>query len=82
MIISENRQLTASQKERVLARAWERGFACPRCGSRDFSVGDALEMGFLFLSEEHGSFMVALTCEECWVRTGIRLQESEFLRDE
>jgi len=41
-------------------------------------------MGFLFLDEEHGAYMVALTCENpgCEApRTGIRLHRSEFLWD-
>jgi len=42
-------------------------------------------MGFLFLDEEHGTYMVALTCKNpgCAApRTGIRLRHSEFLWDE
>jgi hypothetical protein len=42
-------------------------------------------MGFLFLDEEHGTYMVALTCENPACRsprTGIRLHRSEFLWDE
>ena len=47
-------------------------------------VGEAMEMGFLFLDKEHGAYMVALTCEnpDCDApRTGIRLHGSEFLWD-
>ena len=81
MIRDESRELTEGQKQRVLARVGDLGFSCGSCGSRDFRVGEALEMGFLFLSEEHGSYMVALTCEnpECESpRTGIRLRDYEF----
>ena len=82
MIRDENRELTEGQKQQALARIGELSFSCGSCGSRNFQVGDALEMGFLFLSEEHGSYMVALTCEnpKCESpRTGIRLRDYEFL---
>jgi hypothetical protein len=85
VIISENRELSEKQKQRVLKRVRERGFACGSCGSEDFEVGEALELGFLFLSEERGTYMVALTCRErdCETpRTGIKLHESEFLPGE
>ncbi len=85
VIISENRELTDKQKQRVLKRVRERGFACGSCGSGDFEVGEALELGFLFLSEEHGTHMVALTCREpdCEApRMGIKLHESQFLPEE
>lgn len=85
MIYDENRALNERQKRRVLERAGRRGFACPSCGSRDFRVGEALHLGFLFLDERHGDYMVALTCENpgCGSpRTGIRLHESEFLDPE
>ncbi len=42
-------------------------------------------MGFLFLDEKHGNYMVALTCAnpDCNApRTGIRLHRLEFLWDE
>ena len=81
MIIDENRELTADQCQRVRKEVRERGFTCETCGSDDFRVGEALELGFLFLDEDHGMHMVALTCEspDCKVRTGIKLHESEFL---
>ncbi len=85
VIIKENRELSEKQKQRVLKRVRERGFRCGSCGSEDFEVGEALELGFLFLSEEHGAYMVALTCREgdCEApRTGIKLHESEFLPEE
>ena len=85
MIIRENTELTESQKRRVLERVEERNFTCASCGSGDFSVREALEMGFLFLDEEHGTYMVALTCAnpDCSApRTGIRLYRTEFLWDE
>ncbi len=84
MIIDENRVLDEDQRRRVLEKVEERGFRCGSCGSDDFEVGEALGMGFLFLNEEHGAYMVALTCERPGCespRTGIRLHESEFLRD-
>lgn len=85
MIINENKVLNENQKRRVLEKVRERGTTCGSCGSSDFEVGEALYLGFLFLSEGHGNYMVALTCEEpdCGTpRTGIRLHESEFLHDE
>lgn len=85
MLYNENRQLDEDQKRRVLQRVSERGLACENCGSREFRVGDALDMSFLFLDEEQRAYMVALTCENpgCEApRTGIRLQESEFLGNE
>jgi len=85
VIIRENTELTERQKGRVLGRVEERNSTCGSCGSGDFSVGEALEMGFLFLDEEHGTYMVALTCAnpDCAApRTGIRLHRTEFLWDE
>lgn len=83
MFLGDNTRLDEAQKRAVLERVRERGFACESCGSGDFEVGDALFLGFLFLSEERDEYMVALTCAnpECRTpRTGIRLREAEFLR--
>lgn len=85
MIIDENKKLTENQRERSLEKVKEQGFRCGSCGSDDFEVGETLEMGFLFLNEEHGAYMVALSCERpgCETpRTGVRLHESEFLYEE
>lgn len=84
VIYPDNKRLTGAQKRRVLAKTAERKTACESCESHDFEVGEALDMGFLFLDEVSGTYMVALTCEKknCRVRTGIRLHESEFLWDE
>lgn len=85
MIYRENVELTDNQKQRVLEKVKERNFTCGSCGSGDFKVGEALEMGFLFLDERHGNYMVALTCAnpDCGApRTGIRLHRLEFLWDE
>ena len=85
MIIRENTELTEYQRRRVLERVEERNFTCANCGSGEFEVGEALGMGFLFLDEEPGTYMVALTCENpgCGSpRTGIRLHRSAFLWDE
>jgi hypothetical protein len=85
VIIRENTELTGPQKRRVLDKVKERSFTCGSFGSGDFEVGEALEMGFLFFDEEHGMYMVALTCEnqDCESsRTGIRLHRLEFLWDE
>lgn len=85
MICDDNTKLTDAQKRRVLERAGERDFSCASCGSTDFEVGEALGMGFLFLDEARGAYMVALTCQnpDCRnPRTGLRLHESEFLWDQ
>ena len=85
MIYRENTELTESQKRRVLEKVKDRNFTCKNCGSSDFGVGEALEMGFLFLDEKHGNYMVALTCKnpDCGApRTGIRLHRYEFLWQE
>ncbi len=84
MIIGENKALDENQKRRVLEKVGEKGFICGSCGSGDFEVGEALYLGFLFLSEDHDAYMVALTCEnpDCESpRTGIRLHEAEFLEE-
>jgi hypothetical protein len=80
LIRPENERLDEDQKRRVLEKVREQGFACGSCGSTDFTVGDALYVGFLFLDEEVGNYMVALNCKnpDC-ARTGIRLHQSEFL---
>lgn len=84
MILGDNTRLDARQKRNVLERVRERGFACENCGSKDFEVGDALYLGFLFLSEGHDDYMVALTCKNPGCdspRTGIRLHEAEFMAE-
>ncbi len=85
MIIDDNREITEDQKRRVLRRVEERGFTCASCGSGDFEVGEALYLGFLFLSENPDAYMVALTCEGRGCespRTGIRLHQLDFLWEE
>jgi hypothetical protein len=78
----ENIALTARQKEHVTTKLRRKRFSCGSCGSEDFVVGDALYLGFLFLNEEQGTYMVALTCTNTACpapRTGIRLHEASFL---
>lgn len=85
MIIRENKRLDERQKLAVLAKVGEQGFTCERCGSGEFEVGEALYLGFLFLSEDPDAYMVALTCQspDCGSpRTGIRLRQLEFLWEE
>ena len=82
MILGDNRSLDANEKHRVLEKSRGRGFVCASCGSEDFEVGDALHLGFLFLSEDRDAYMVALTCKNpgCQApRTGIRLHQLDFL---
>jgi hypothetical protein len=76
------RVLTEGQQQRVLGKVEDRGFACGSCDSADFEVGEALYVGFLFLSEDHDNYVVALTCKnpDCRTpRTGIKLRRAEFL---
>ncbi len=85
MIIEENKELTEEQRRRVLLKVEERGVACRSCGSVDFEVGEALYLGFLFLSEDGDAYMVALTCKDAACespRTGIRLHRLDFLWEE
>ena len=85
MIIGDNRELNDEQKRRVLLKTGERGVTCGGCGSKDFEVGEALYLGFLFLSEARDAYMVALTCKNPGCespRTGIRLHELDFLWEE
>ena len=84
VFLGDNTRLDETQRRRVLERIWGRGLTCESCGSSDFEVGDSLYLGFLFLSEDHDSHMVALTCKnpDCEApRTGIRLHEADFLKE-
>jgi hypothetical protein len=84
MFLGDNTRLDETQKRRVLEKVEERGFTCQTCGSTGFEVGDALYLGFLFLSEDHDDHMVALICTnpDCGLpRTGIRLHEADFLEE-
>lgn len=78
----ENIALSEQQKRNVTTQVRRKNLTCGSCGTKDFVVGDALYLGFLFLNEKHGTYMVALTCTrtDCPTpRTGIRLHESKFL---
>lgn len=73
------------EKRRVGDELSRRGLRCGACGSARFTVGDALYLGFLFLSERRDSYMVALTCDnpDCAVpHTGLRLPARKFLEDD
>jgi hypothetical protein len=73
--------LTDEQKHRVLRQVRRRRGSCRHCGGTEFLVGEALYLGFLFLSEDTDAYMVALTCTnpKCSApHTGIRLSESEL----
>jgi hypothetical protein len=81
MNLDEIRILGGEEKRRVLEQVELKGFTCGGCGSGDFEVGEALYLGFLFVGEQHGSYMVGLTCENPGCETpriGIRLRESDF----
>ena len=82
-LAEERRGLTEGQKRRVLGKIEERDLACDSCGSDEFEVGEALYVGFLFLSEDRDNYVVAITCTntDCRTpRTGIKLRGAEFLR--
>lgn len=77
----ENIALTARERAYVSERVSATGSVCHWCDGVDFHVGDALPLGFLFLDERPGTFMVALTCTNpaCPApHTGITLHESYF----
>jgi hypothetical protein len=76
--------LQSVERERVLELVAVKGGHCAGCGAKDFAVGHALYLGFLFLDEDDDAFMVALTCRNggCPApRTGIVLAANEFLSD-
>jgi len=77
-------QLTDVQRQRVQSELERRRATCPSCGLREFLVGDALYAGFLFVNEDIGTYVIALTCtnDDCPdPRTGLRLDKSLFLAD-
>ena len=55
-------ELDLTQRERVRAQLARERIMCGGCGGGVFTVGDALYLGFLFRSERHDAWMVALTC--------------------
>ncbi|OBH15434.1 hypothetical protein EHH44_20220 [Mycolicibacter terrae] len=82
MVRPELVRLQATERQRVTEQLAAKGGHCECCGATDFSVGDALYLGFLFLDEDDDAYMVALTCRnpECAKpRTAIRLRERDFL---
>jgi hypothetical protein len=76
---TNHRQLNDTHTQKVCDLLAERAVACPRCQSRDFTVGDALEMGSIWPNEKLGTYMIALTCRHCDTRSGIRLHQTQFL---
>ncbi|HEX8933867.1 MAG TPA: hypothetical protein VF788_06685 [Pseudonocardiaceae bacterium] len=78
----ESTVLTVEHKNRVLQQIQRRRGTCRHCGGEHFLVGDALYLGFLFISEHQDAYMAALTCTNpaCPApHTGIRLRAPEFL---
>lgn len=74
--------LTTDQKKRVLEQVCNRRGSCRCCGSTTFTVGDALYLGYLFLSEDQDAYMVGLCCTNphCPTpHTGVRLPAAQFL---
>lgn len=77
-------ELDAASRERVLEQIAAKGGYCESCGEKNFDVGHALYLGFLFLDEDSDAYMVALICRnaECAEpRTGIVLPEKDFLSE-
>ena len=62
MVRPELIALGPASRERVLEQIAVKGGYCECCGEKDFDVGHALFLGFLFLDEESDAYMVALTC--------------------
>jgi hypothetical protein len=82
MVRPELIALDPTARERVSEQIAAKGGYCECCGAKDFDVGDALYLGFLFLDEDHDAYMIALTCRnpDCAKpRTGIVLSEKDFL---
>jgi hypothetical protein len=76
--------LDPASRERVLELVAAKGGYCEFCGEKNFDVGHALYLGFLFLDEDYDAYMVALTCQnpDCVKpRTGIVLPEKDFLSE-
>jgi hypothetical protein len=72
------------EQQRVSELVAVKGGHCAECDGKDFVVGAALYLGFLFLDEDDDAFMVALTCSnpDCRVpRTAIVLAANEFLSE-
>lgn len=77
-------ELQSVECERVLELVAVKGGHCAGCGAKDFAVGHALYLGFLFLDEDDDAFMVGLTCHNAGCpapRTGIVLAANEFLTE-
>lgn len=73
--------LTDKQKHRVARQVRTRRGTCSGCRGRDFDIGDALHLGFLFLSEDEDAYIIALTCTntQCPAPyTGITVRGSEI----
>ncbi|MCV7258072.1 hypothetical protein [Mycobacterium shimoidei] len=82
MVRPELVSLTPAERDAVTEQLTAKGGYCDACGATEFDVGDALYLGFLFLDEDDDAYMIALTCRnpDCpKPRTGIRLQEKDFL---
>jgi hypothetical protein len=82
MVRPELITLDTASRERVREQIAATGGYCECCGAKDFDVGRALYLGFLFLDEDLDAYMVALTCRnpDCAKpRTGIVLPEKDFL---
>ncbi len=74
--------LDDAQRSRVHRQLEREQVTCGACGGADFAVGDAVYLGFLFLSEPVDAWMVALTCAapDCpSPRSAVRLHDPRGL---
>jgi hypothetical protein len=70
--------LTTEQKKRVLEHVHHRRGSCRYCGGTTFIAGDALYLGYLFLSEDQDG--LCCTNPHCPTpHTGVRLPLTQFL---
>lgn len=77
----ETTPLSDTERERVAQQIRHRNGTCSGCHGRDFRIGDALYLGFLFRSEEQDAYIVALTCTDLSCPapyTGITVRASEI----
>lgn len=82
MVRPELISLEPDARQRVLQQVTAKGGHCESCGAKDFGVGDALYLGFLFLDEDDDAYLVALTCRNpncAQPRTAIKLRDKDFL---
>jgi hypothetical protein len=74
-------ELQPATRQHVFDHITANDTCCSTCGGTDFTIGHALYLGFLFLDEDTGAYLVALTCQnpDCGQpRTAIKLAASDL----